>query len=140
MLINVRTRQSHKSNCHKGLIFYRTLTTGCYWFERISENFESFEPYPSPSPLLLLKYQNKLRNILPNSLADVQKSKIKHGLKVSSTLTHEMWINLFPVYLFINLLPLDTGRKLNIHKTFRRLPIRVLNVLCTFRLLPVSRG
>ena len=31
-------------------------------------------------------------------------------------------------------------RKLNVHKTFRRLPGRVLNVLCTFSLLPVSTG
>ena len=36
--------------------------------------------------------------------------------------------------------PLDTGRKLNIHKTFRRRPERVLNVLCTFILHPVSTG
>ena len=32
----------------------------------------------------------------------------------------------------------DTGRKLNIHKTFRRRPGRLLNVLCTFNLRPVS--
>ena len=30
--------------------------------------------------------------------------------------------------------PADTGRKLNVHKTFRRLPGRLLNVLCTFNL------
>ena len=36
--------------------------------------------------------------------------------------------------------PLDTGRKLNAHKTFRRRPGRLLNVLCTFNLRPVSRG
>ena len=29
------------------------------------------------------------------------------------------------------------GRKLNVHKTFRRRP---LNVLCTFKLRPVSTG
>ena len=33
--------------------------------------------------------------------------------------------------------PVDTGRKLNKHKTFRR---RLLNVLCTFNLRPVSTG
>ena len=32
---------------------------------------------------------------------------------------------------------LDTRRKLNVHKTFRR---RLLNVFCTFNLLSVSRG
>ena len=34
----------------------------------------------------------------------------------------------------------DTGRKLNVHKTFRRRPGRPLNVLCTFSLRPVSTG
>ena len=33
-----------------------------------------------------------------------------------------------------------TGRKLNVHKTFRRRPGRLLNVLCTFNLRPVSTG
>ena len=34
--------------------------------------------------------------------------------------------------------PVDTARKLNVHKTFRRCPGRLPNVLCTFNLLPVS--
>ena len=36
--------------------------------------------------------------------------------------------------------PVDTGRKLNVHKTFRKCPGRLLNVLCTFNLRPVSIG
>ena len=36
--------------------------------------------------------------------------------------------------------PIDTGRKLNVHKTFRRRPRRLLNVLCTFNLRPVFTG
>ena len=36
--------------------------------------------------------------------------------------------------------PADTGRKLNVHKTFRRRPGRLLNVLCTFNLRPASTG
>ena len=35
---------------------------------------------------------------------------------------------------------LDTGRKLNVHKIFRRCPGCLVNVLCTFNLRPVSRG
>ena len=34
-------------------------------------------------------------------------------------------------------LPLDSRRKLNIHKTFRRRPGRLLNVLYTLNLRPV---
>ena len=36
--------------------------------------------------------------------------------------------------------PLKTGRKLKVHKTFRRCPGRLLNVLCTFSLRSVPRG
>ena len=34
--------------------------------------------------------------------------------------------------------PVGTGRKLNVHKTLRRRPGRLLNVFCTFNLRPVS--
>ena len=49
----------------------------------------------------------------------------------------------------VHLAPVDTGRKLNVHKTFRRRPEHktfrrrpghLLNVLCTFNLRPVSTG
>ena len=36
--------------------------------------------------------------------------------------------------------PVHTGRKLNVHKTFRKRPRRLLNVLCAFNLRPVSAG
>ena len=36
--------------------------------------------------------------------------------------------------------PVDTGRKLNVHKTFRRRPGHLLNVLYTFNLRSVSTG
>ena len=35
---------------------------------------------------------------------------------------------------------MDTGRKLNVHKLFRRRPGRLLNALCTFNLRPASTG
>ena len=36
--------------------------------------------------------------------------------------------------------PVGTGIKLNVYKKFRRRPGRLLNVLCTFNLRPVSTG
>ena len=39
--------------------------------------------------------------------------------------------------LHVIIVPVDTGRKLNVHKTFIR---RLLNVLCTFNLRPMSTG
>ena len=44
------------------------------------------------------------------------------------------------VCLALNPFHVDTGRKLNVHKTFRRRPRRLLNVLCKFSLRPVSTG
>ena len=38
------------------------------------------------------------------------------------------------------LCPVDTGHKCNVHKTFRRRPGHLLNVLLTFNLRPVSTG
>ena len=37
----------------------------------------------------------------------------------------------------MGLAPVDTGRKLNVHKMFRRCLGRILNVLCMFNLRPV---
>ena len=39
-----------------------------------------------------------------------------------------------------NTYPLDKGRKLNVRKTFRGRHGRLLNLLCTLNLRPVSRG
>ena len=44
---------------------------------------------------------------------------------------------LFAIYSK-NSTQVDTERKLNVHKTFRRHPGHLLNVLCTFNLRPVS--
>ena len=38
------------------------------------------------------------------------------------------------------IIPVNTGRKLNVHKIFRRRPGRLRNVLCTFNLRSVSTG
>ena len=41
---------------------------------------------------------------------------------------------------FVDDSPVDTGRKLNVHNTFRRRPGRLLNVLHECNLCPVSTG
>ena len=41
---------------------------------------------------------------------------------------------------FYRVFPVDTGRKLNVHKMFRRRPGRLLNVFCAFNLRPVFTG
>ena len=46
------------------------------------------------------------------------------------------WLQMFPG---LNIL-LDTGRKLNVHRTFRIREGRLLSVLCTLNLRAVSMG
>ena len=50
-------------------------------------------------------------------------------LKVPTQIYSSLWCWFYPA---------DTGRKLNVHKTFRRRHGHLLNVLCTFNLGPVS--
>ena len=45
---------------------------------------------------------------------------------------------ILPKMLGLRSIPVDTGRKLNVRKTFRRRPGRLLNVLCAFNVRPVS--
>ena len=57
----------------------------------------------------------------------------------------QLWHGYFRIFRFFSdasfgPYSLDTGRKLNAHKTFRRRPKGFLNVLCTFNLRPVSTG
>ena len=61
--------------------------------------------------------------ILPNT----SQSKSKQGIKFGQLMKYSKGYIENPV---------DTGRKWNVHKTFRRLPGRLLNVLCTFNLRP----
>ena len=52
-----------------------------------------------------------------------------------STLSHRiLW---FAPLINLYMIPLDTGRKLNVHEMFRN---HLLNVVYTFSLLPVSRS
>ena len=43
-----------------------------------------------------------------------------------------------PAMMVMMMIPVDTGRKMNVHKTYRTRPGRLLNVLCTFNVRPVS--
>ena len=63
-----------------------------------------------------------------------RKQKITHGCRNLETGYYKSFVL---ANIFVN--PLDTGSKLKVHKTFRRRPGRLLNVLCTFNLRPVSR-
>ena len=55
-------------------------------------------------------------------------------------LIRETWETDWLLYFHNAKLLLLPGRKLNVHKTFRRRPGCLLNVLCAFNLRPVYRG
>ena len=58
-----------------------------------------------------------------------------------TTLSFSLYLPIFFIlYTFLSFHPVETGRKLNVHWTFRRRPGRLLNVLRTFNLPPVSTG
>ena len=60
--------------------------------------------------------------------------------RLNDVLFHVQNIQLVLLKNSLDKFPVDTGRKLNVHKTFRRRPGRLLTVLCTFNLRPVSTG
>ena len=49
------------------------------------------------------------------------------------------FIRIIPFQIISKQKPLDTACKMKVHKRFRRRPGRLLNLLCTFNLRPVSR-
>ena len=59
---------------------------------------------------------------------------------VKKILDNRIFDTLFIGLLSVVIHAVDKGRKLNVHKTLRRRPGRLLNVLCTFNLRPVSTG
>ena len=77
-------------------------------------------------------------------LNTVKKSRIDiflNNLMLTSPVTSNtflLWYFDFTSGFHIN--SVDTGRKLNVHKMFRRRSGRLLNVLCSFNLRPVSTG
>ena len=107
-----------KNKQSQGMCYYYLLVKKkCLKFSYSTQNIAIFSRITSQ-----LLYQTIIKNrhffLLPND----------HG-------SFDIFLKLFEVF---NLL--DTGRKLNVHKTFRRRPGRVLNVLCTFNLQLLSMG
>ena len=82
-------------------------------------------------------------NILGN-LADSLLTNGISNLLWMDDLTSDILIQIFFLSAVFSLVllhtPADTGGKLNVHKTFKRRPGRLLNVLCTFNLRLVSTG
>ena len=74
------------------------------------------------------KISLKLKSLIKQKTLEIQ----KNPMCIDLTLTN--------VQRFESTFPVDAGRKLNVHKTFRRRHGHLLNVLCTFNLRPVSAG
>ena len=100
-----------------------------------------------------------VKNVYLLNELDKVLSNIFQGSKKAKTLVHNFWQLLISVFLNWNNVRLfwhiwegfcvnkafssysiDTGRKFNVLKTFRRRPEHLLNVLYTLSLRPVSKG
>ena len=66
--------------------------------------------------------------------------QLAHRLLFSSIFVFHLTRRIYILKENLISFPLDTRRKLNVHKTFRRSPGRLLNVLWTFNLHPVPMG
>ena len=75
-----------------------------------------------------LQFQRKCLEEKGSSIFQKSLSFTKEGFKLLKTF----------FFMKTSAIPVDTGHKLNVHKTFRRCPGRVLNVLCMFNSRPVS--
>ena len=67
---------------------------------------------------------------LKGATMQIEKALINNRLRVSKDI----------LKISLSNYPVDTGRKLNVHKTIRRRPRRLLKVLRMFNLRPVSTG
>ena len=79
---------------------------------------------------MIIKQTSKIKNVHTSPCARLSWFNLKDLSKLV------VFINV----CIVSIPPLHTGHKLNTHKTFKRCPGRLLNVLCAFNLRFVSRG
>ena len=66
--------------------------------------------------------------------------ELQHYVNLEANFNINKFENLSIRFVRQSIIPVDTGRKLNVHKTLRRRPGCLLNVLGTFNLRPGSTG
>ena len=93
----------------------------------------------NPDPRIVLfplsSYMSGLREAL-QTFVNQEICSIIFGIIFYFQITFDYFFSCLATHKWLN--PVDTGRKLNVHKTFRRRPGRPLNVLCTFNVRTVS--
>ena len=114
------------------------------WQEKLFRKKEKYDHKVSPVSKrdeILWRSTLCITSILIIANLRTQPEIISISLVFFSFLTNTfLFTFLLTSMLPFNYFPVDTGRKLNVHKTFRRRPGRLLNVLCMFSLRPVSTG
>ena len=122
--------------------FYRTPLDDCFWcFCGSSSNIlydflRNLSDFPWCA--LCTCFQNNKFNQF-NDKSKLDKVILKKKYVKIFHLFLAITLQKFVVFVLI-MTPADTGRKLNVHSTFRRRPRRFLKVLCRFNLRPVSIG
>ena len=80
---------------------------------------------------------NHVKRGIQNKVKRLRWTLLRKSIKLRSKL--DLWLGC-QCSSAVTGFPVDIGRKFNVHKSFRRRPGRLLNVLCTFNLRPVSTG
>ena len=109
-----------------------------HWFLRSNSDHSTNSLHFSP---LIADFNKKNLNTKYRRELTVQKSYLTHWER--EYLKNILYANAFFMFSFDlkkGTFPVDTGRKLNVHTTFSRHPGRLLKVLCTFNLRPLSTG
>ena len=139
----------HRCFIKKGVLSKFAKFTGKYlcqslllkkrlWHRCFPVNFANFlrKPFLQNNSGRLFPVYQFHKIILPDQVCRF----IRGGSRAAATSKMERFVIIVAAVLDPPLFPVDTGRKLNVHKTFRRRPGRLLNVLCTINLRPVSTG
>ena len=125
---------------HIVYLFWNTTWTATWWKKHCASLKEKNSFWGEFLGPLAFELEHISKVILILTLLEPRDSyknnSLLHKMELQLGITHTTPKNIFSEYLY----PLDTGRKLNVHKTFRRRPRPLLNVLFTFNLRPVPRG
>ena len=107
-------------------------------FFTVSKSGIFFHKTLPPSSFLILNYCMETIFLQYFCLSRFLSFTYETVTKRSNVLSNEFFLQKhISIFLYY---ALEVGCKLNVHKTVRRRSGRLLNVLCTFNLYPVSRG
>ena len=130
--------------CFRKLVYHRSIFATLQ--NTYDETFGKIFNGKNPLPIFGKVPSKMLHRVLNTPVCWLEKIRLLHQREGRTNLHNKNGYNGFldlwqgPKHASVLGCPVDTGRKLNVHQTFRRRPGRLQNVLCTFNVRPVSTG